>query len=113
MARSHEPRDFKNQASANYSEAFEKVYKIFSSTSVKRFKIGKSSEKTEDIKKRYVGQYSKIQFIKRLQSSSLADLLEIELIASFINRAKCDNEKIGGGPSLSGSDWYRIYVVYR
>ena len=77
---------------------------------VSNFKIGKTRQNLDErFNSGYSDEYDEIKQIFESDDTNLIDWLEEELIRNYINKSKCDNDQIGGGPSGAT----KIYIVIK
>lgn len=86
------------------------ISKIIDNTNISNFKIGKTKQKlSERFDSEYQDEYDEIKLIYQSNNTDLIDWLEEELIRNYMNKYKCDNNQIGGGPDGAT----QIYIVLK
>ncbi len=77
---------------------------------ISSYKIGKTRQNLDErFNSGYSDEYDEIKQIFESDDTNLIDWLEEELIRNYINKSKCDNDQIGGGPSGAT----KIYIVIK
>ena len=83
---------------------------IINEANISSYKIGKTKQKlSERFNSEYQDEYDEIKLIYQSNNTDLIDWLEEELIRTYMNKSKCDNNQIGGGPDGAT----QIYIVLK